>query len=165
MGYFKRKLDRGRAREAVRDLHAHHLADGTWVPWLDERPDPPVESAYLRFAIGERDPYSDRRQGIFHASYHLRQALAEDDAVRAAIDDELAWFGDHLAVPDIDRDGAIFFFKAGATECTRRIWNLAHLLRSQGLTVEMQVVENPGRIVYQDEDQVAAVPWGFQTDL
>jgi hypothetical protein len=36
---------------------------------------------------------------------------------------------------------------------------MIELLRRAGIWVEMQTVAKPGRILYEDEHQVAAVPW------
>jgi hypothetical protein len=59
----------------------------------------------------------------------------------------------------LDDGRAVFLFKSDAIECTRRIWDLVHALRELDVHVEMQVFEKPGRIVYEDALQVAALPW------
>lgn len=33
------------------------------------------------------------------------------------------------------------------------------LLRDEGVIVEMQTIERPGRVVYEDAHQLAVVPW------
>jgi hypothetical protein len=39
------------------------------------------------------------------------------------------------------------------------IWILLHARREADVWVEMQTCVNPGRVVYEDEHQIAAVPW------
>jgi hypothetical protein len=158
MGYFKRKLDRGRARDAIQEMHDAALEEGEWAPWSEEKARQP-KASFLRFAIGETSPISDRRWGLFSAAYILLGRPHLGEAERNAIQGELDWFSENLHAPDVDSDKAIFLFKSDAGECTRRIWHLVALLREAGYAAEMQVVENPGKVVYEDEHQVAVVPW------
>ena len=36
------------------------------------------------------------------------------------------WFNEHLVVPRIDDERAVFLFKSSAKSCMRRIWSLLH---------------------------------------
>lgn len=46
----------------------------------------------------------------------------------------------------------------GATPCISRIWEMIHILTSHDIVVWMMRSEQPGRIAYEDDFQVAAVP-------
>ncbi len=159
MGYFKRKLDRGRCRKIVRDLHDRALDDENWRPWEGEQWAEPSRLWYIRFSVAERHPWSGQRRGVFSAAYRLRRTGDLDAETLEQLNLTLEWFGEHLPAPDFEEDAAVFYFKSDHVECTRRIWDLVWILREHDQHVELQRVANPGRIVHEDEYQVAAVAW------
>lgn len=165
MGYFDRKLDRGRAREQRERLDEAALEEGAWesLP-IETSPQAPAHR-YLRFSIAERHPWSRRREGVFAVTYRLLDEGELDAAIWKELRAELDWFRENLPAPDFDIDAAIFLFRPDAGECTRRIWNVVHLLRECGLPVEMQTISNPGKVIYRDEFQIAVVPWSSSTSL
>lgn len=156
MGYFKRRVDRGRARDLLRALHERGEAERPWEVVPDQ---PPRKPCFLRFASLEIHEGSQRRTGIFWIAYdvlddpHVDPATASD--IRAALD----WFNTNLRVPRLRDERAVCLFKSSAAVCMQRAWDLMHGLRRAGVIVEMQSVVNPGRVVYEDELQVAVVPW------
>ena len=162
MGYFKRKLDRSRSRRLVRTLND---SAGDAQPWQAIPERPPRAVKFVRFSARDLHAESRRRRGIFAAagdvldSPHVRAALAR------RLDAELDWFNEHLRVPDLDERRAIFLFKSSARENMRHIWVLLHTLRDAGVFVEMQTIAKPGRIVYEDEHQVAVIPWADAREL
>ena len=156
MGYFKQPIDRGRMRELVRALHEHSAVLRPWTRIPDR---PPRRSCFLRFTTHDRHPSSLRRSGIFVATHRALESGDIEHALALRLRAHLDWFAANLVSPDIDEDRAIFLFKSDAIECTRRMWDLIHTLRDVGVLVEMQVFEKPGKVVYEDELQVAAIPW------
>jgi hypothetical protein len=166
MGYLKRKLDRARIRNSVREAEA--AADPfSNRAWLAIPQSPPAERRFLRFATKRHHDVSGRREGIFSAAYRLCRegSLAEDEA--ADLHDLLDWFGSNLPTPphDFDDHRAIFLFRSEAGECTQRIWDLVGLLSFHGVRCEMQEFTDPGLIVWDDEYQIAVVPSSRSTDL
>ena len=161
MGYFKRKLDRGRSRELVRRLRL----DASWdpepeTPWESVAVGgPPGQRRFLRFACAEIDCVSGRRTGIFTAVYELLRDAELDAVSRASLRQTLDWFEEHLPAPKhFHDDAAVFLFKSLAGECTSRIWELVRQLAEHGIRCEQQVFSDPGLIVYEDAYQVAVVP-------
>ena len=55
---------------------------------------------------------------------------------------------------------ALCWFKDTAKEHLHRIRALVALLQEHGVAVEVRRLRSPGYIVYEDEHQVAAVPFG-----
>jgi hypothetical protein len=160
VGYFKRKLDRKRSRDLVRQIRR----DVPWDPdaltaWSVVPPKPPPKHSFLRFACAERHPVSGRRTGIFAAAYQLLDGTDLDSISETALRACVSWFEEHLPVPKtVHNEAAVFLFRSHAGQCTRRIWELVRLLCEQGIVCEMQVLRDPGTIVYQDAYQVAVVP-------
>lgn len=158
MGYFRRKPDRARIREFKRDTGA---ADDELTPWIAVNDVGGVaqrETAYLRFSCGDRSVKSQRLIGIFAAAFEPDPDGSQAH-LQLTLQAELTWFDENLRAPDIDEKRAIFWFKSSATECMAHIWSLVWLLRERGMAVFVQRVERPGKVVYEDENQVAAVPW------
>jgi hypothetical protein len=79
----------------------------------------------------------------------------------------LGWFDRQLPIPNrfsrsIRRGSspkAICWFKDGAARYIRRVRELAALLERHGVWIEMLRTQRPGYLVYEDEYQVAAVPF------
>jgi hypothetical protein len=80
----------------------------------------------------------------------------------------LRWFDAHLEKPDRfarsrrpHREAkAICWFKPGAAEHLARIREVQHILDSYGIFVEAITSRRPGYVVYEDEVQIAACPFG-----
>jgi hypothetical protein len=70
----------------------------------------------------------------------------------------LRWFRNNLCKPYLDVPEAISWFKYSAVECRRQVTQLACQLRALGVVVETAETSTPGRIVYEDRLQIAAVP-------
>ncbi len=167
MGYFKRRRDRGRSRALIRRLAHESALDPDSLPTWEVVPSaPPTKRCYLRIACAEIHEYSGRRVGIFAAAAELEENDELDADTRAALDDVLDWFNEHLPVPTgFDVPAAVFLFKSSAGTVMSRIWELVHLLDEHGVPCEMQVFRDPGLIVYQDWSQVAVVPSAGPSDL
>lgn len=116
---------------------------------------------YLRLALDERDGVSQQGGGVFSIAYELLRGgeLAREDSAR--LKELLVWFEKSLPLPDRARLGprAIFWFKAGAGEAARRVWQLAELVGRHGAAVEVHKTKRPGRLVYEDDLQVGAIPF------
>ena len=162
MGYFKRKLDRGRSRRLVRALNDAAVDGKAWQA-IPERP--PRKRGFVRFAARDLHEDSGRRRGIFSAAYRVLRAHEVDAHLAAQLKRELTWFGDNLISPNLDHVHAIFLFKSDARECMKHIWALLHHLREANVWVEMQTFARPGRAVYEDDQQVAVLPWADASAL
>lgn len=126
---------------------------------------------YIRFVVPEPDPRTNRPQGVFTALYRL-----ERDG--RLIEHELEWFhqmedwlNKHLAQPTrlsrsmrhgAARD-AITWMKLSASVHVQKMRELAQLLKYKDVQVVELVTEKPGYVVYEDEHQVAAVPFTKET--
>jgi hypothetical protein len=156
VGYFKRKLDRARARRLGRALNDHAL-DAR--PWETIPARPPKRRGFVRFATHERHPASQRRRGIFDEAYRLLRRDEVDEEIASRLYESLGWFDENLAAPELSDERAVFLFKSDAAECMRQVWTMLHALRDAGIWVEMQTFAKPGKVIYSDEHQVAVIPW------
>lgn len=162
MGYFKRKLDRGRSHRLVRALNDAAVDGKAWQAIPGK---PPRGSTFVRSSARDLHEDSRRRRGIFSAAYRAMHAHELEPRLAGALKAELTWFGEHLTVPDFDEPRAVFLFKSNARECMQRIWKMLHVLREAHVWVEMQTFRKTGRVVYEDRHQVTVIPWADATEL
>jgi hypothetical protein len=123
---------------------------------------------YIRYATDRIDSDSHRTQGIFCAAYRLKRNERAPEPVRAEIARQLEWFHTHLPVPRRwshyslrrkRRRIAICWFKEDASEHLRRIASMAVFLREQCIEIYELKTRHAGYITYEDDYQVAAVPF------
>jgi hypothetical protein len=119
---------------------------------------------YLRIVTTQKDPDSHQNTGVFQRAYDLYDLcesggldLEEVSELKAS----LLWFELNLPTPDRSKlhTRAIFWFKpdAGAVIC--RVWKLAEAVKHQGIAATIIKTSRPGYILYEDDYQVAAIPF------
>lgn len=97
---------------------------------------------------------------MFATAYELLESKSLNEADEKHLRELLNWFSRNLPIPKrFDTDGAIFWFKSDAKDCTRKVWQLALALRHQSFQVEMHRTRRPGYVIYEDEFQVGAIPF------
>ena len=124
---------------------------------------------YLRFVVPEVAEDSNRELGIFHAVGNLRRRgelyaheEEEHDRVRE-------WFNQNLEKPTRftvskppyyrKQSKAICWFKDDAHEHIAQARSLVAILKCHGIQVRTVKTDRPGYVAYEDEFQVAAVPF------
>jgi hypothetical protein len=161
MGYFRRRISRHRCDLQVARALARQ-SDAGLSEW-SAVPDRPRATAlthtYLRFAVGRVHDRTRQTLGFFQAAYQLRDAAGRASDAGRMLQPLFTWFGDNLRGPDV-ASRAIFWFKSDASECVSRDWEMVHILKSHDHMVWMTRTDLPGRVVYEDRYQVAAVPFG-----
>lgn len=126
---------------------------------------------YIRFVVATRDQRSKQQQGVFTALYRL-----ERDGELVAYEKEWfegleSWFNAHLKRPErlawSSRPNAptqaITWLRLSSAEHVRKMRELSSLLQHKGIPVEEIRTDKPGYIVYEDEHQVAAMPFHNET--
>jgi hypothetical protein len=116
---------------------------------------------FVRFTIpyGERTP-TGLATGIFRAAGRLRDADRFNTWQHQLLEEDFDWFNANLPVPtDLRRGRAVCWFKPEARDAISRVWQMADLVESIGIPVRVYLKHRPGTIVYEDDFQVAALPW------
>jgi hypothetical protein len=105
-------------------------------------------------------------RGLFTAMGVLsrKNVLLEHESELYA--EALRWFEKNLPVPKVlsgsnhhNRPGAISWFKDTATEHIYRFRQLAQILEAHEISVIQYTTTRPGTIEYEDEFQIAAIPF------
>lgn len=118
---------------------------------------------YIRFVTDLIDRKSKQKLGVIRAAAYCKSnnQFTEDDNER--LDELFGWFNDFLLVPysfsEQNKSNAISWFKDRSEICIRKVRSICEILEKYGYSVEMLVSNNPGYIVYEDENQVTAIPF------
>ncbi|HJU68997.1 MAG TPA: hypothetical protein VJ650_12235 [Gemmatimonadaceae bacterium] len=126
---------------------------------------------FVRFVVAERHPDSGHERGVFSALYDLEKRAELLPHELTWFHEAEAWLDKHLAPPSrltrSARPGAanvaISWLKVSAVEHLRRMRDLAQLLEHHGVPVSELRTERPGYVVYEDDYQVAAIPFPRET--
>jgi hypothetical protein len=161
MGYFTKKPRRRRWGAEIA-IAERRQASALRAVWSAVPISPPTTSGrrseqFLRFALGAIDPVSNEQVGLFCGSDTFEHPEHLDGEVLVKFREIYGWFNQNLQVPDIDEPRSVFWFRSGSRECITQIWRLVKLFREQGIPVWLMRTRRPGKIVYEDEHQVAAV--------
>lgn len=124
-------------------------------------------ASYVRFQAVDRN-----RHGIRPGVFALVNGLAFDGRLTDVEErfrlDSNAWYTRSYTnpadvVPDIYshqyNPGATSWFKVSAAHLFERVDGYLDLLRAHGVDYEVVYSTQPGRIVYEDADQIVVVPW------
>lgn len=116
---------------------------------------------FVRFETPYYCADSCQPAGLFWAVGDLEDRADLEDWTREWLNDLGGWFGKHLPVPRRDTidQRAIFWFRPQA-RVVREAWGLVAILREEGVPIGLRRTTLPGRIVYRDEFQIAAIPFG-----
>jgi hypothetical protein len=122
---------------------------------------------FIRYVVSSRHEDSHRLMGVFHAAdrAHDQDLFAEDELRH--FEGLRRWFATHLPVPDrFSRSrrphahgNAVCWLKADAAEYADKMRALAAILEGHGFVTQMLRTQRPGYVVYEDDYQVAAVPF------
>jgi hypothetical protein len=126
---------------------------------------------YMRFTITDCDEDSQYAQGIFAAIYQLEENGGLTELEAEWFRQIELWFNRHLRGPTRltrsrkphARNRAICWLKSTAAEHVSRMREAAALLEFKGISVKELRTERPGYVVYEDQYQVAAVPFARET--
>jgi hypothetical protein len=118
---------------------------------------------FIRFVVGGDDEHHRALTGVITEARLLRDRGELSASETARLEESYAWFNENLPVPPFDigrwpRD-VVAWFKDDAGESVRRMWEIVSLLRDHDIPVRLLKSANPGRVVYEDLNQVVVVEW------
>jgi hypothetical protein len=121
---------------------------------------------YVRFSVPVKDKKSGKEMGVFTAGGILHESgnlYKHEIEHRKEI---LNWFAKNLAVPNVQGGGnyhatpnAISWFKSTASIHIAKMREYVEILRAHDIQVDQHQTEKPGKILYEDSYQIAAVPF------
>jgi hypothetical protein len=120
---------------------------------------------YVRYVTNMKDEESKQRLGVFWSARKLEDRIAVEDLDR--VEELFAWFKKYLRIPKRftglkrrqAKKKAICWFKDSSLHCLYRVKLLVAILEKNGITTAKFVTRKPGYVVYEDPQQVAAIPF------
>ena len=109
---------------------------------------------YLRFVV--RLP-SGRFCGLFQAS-DIVETPDLLPSIASALRSQYNWFNRQMRFPRGMQKRAICWFRSDAVAHLEKMREIAEVYRVAGRQVWMHATTVPGKIIYEDEIQIAAVP-------
>ncbi len=122
---------------------------------------------YLRFVSTAIDPDSQCELGLFQASELLADESL-DEIYDDYVDELFEWFRYYLPVPHglyrvrssrSDARTAVCWYKVDAACFLYRMWEMVAIFREYGVPIKLITTDRPGYVTYEDEYQIAAVPY------
>ena len=116
---------------------------------------------YFRFQTSHACPATRWPFGIFHASSYLYEIEEYQDVYADWLEEAFGWFNANLRVPtrsELDHR-ALFCFRPEARECVAAAWSIVAAYRDAGIDVRLRRSDCPGRVIYRDAHQIAAIPY------
>jgi hypothetical protein len=126
-----------------------------------------MRHAYVRFVTSVIDQDSGKRCGVFQAVADLVEANELSEHELDELQSIRTWFNQHLDSPDrFSRSQkrnaaskAISWYKSSANEYISRMHAMCRILNEHGIRTEMITSARPGYVVFEDDRQIAAVPF------
>ena len=116
---------------------------------------------FVRFETPYHCESSRQPLGIFWAAARVEVRSDLHNWTREWLIDRSEWFGAHLPVPRFDDiDGRAIFWFRPQSKIVSEVWHLVAILREEGVPVGLRRTHMPGRIVFSDDFQIAAIPYG-----
>lgn len=125
------------------------------------------KTMYIRFVTNEISKESNQKLGVFHAIRYLRDDGELSDYEFSIASNLMSWFADNLESP-LDwlnkqrlkkSDICISWFKDDAKIWISKTRELASILEAKDILVERLITKVPGKIIYEDDIQIFALPY------
>jgi hypothetical protein len=118
-------------------------------------------ATFVRFETPYHCDSSRQCLGIFWSAAAVEERADLPEWTREWLNNHSDWFGAHLPIPRRDSiDGRAIFWFRPQSKIVREVWHLVAILREEGVPVSLRRTNLPGRIIYDDDVQVAAIPYG-----
>ncbi|HLM02729.1 MAG TPA: hypothetical protein VK400_16875 [Pyrinomonadaceae bacterium] len=124
---------------------------------------------FIRFIVKYFNRQTNREEtGIFRAADYVRDFSQIGAAEKENLQKLIEWFDENLPVPEFYDDPAkrseqqhtYFWFKVSAIGFLEKMNALTKILEENGIRVEkLTAAEIPGKLVFEDECQIAVVPF------
>jgi hypothetical protein len=118
-------------------------------------------AAYVRFETPFRCERHGRPLGLFWAVRWIEMRADVSGWTQELLRESLDWFNQHLPAPrsaEMDHRAIFWFHRQSAA--VREMWQLVSIFREEGIPTVLRRTGIPGRIVYRDDFQIAAIPYG-----
>jgi hypothetical protein len=118
---------------------------------------------FVRFVVGHDHEHHWALTGIVTEARLLRDRGDLDPYQADCLEETYEWLNTNLPCPPFENSGwskaAVAWFKDGAGEPIRKLWEITSLLKEHGIPVRLLRSKNPGKVIYEDPFQVVVEEW------
>ena len=118
---------------------------------------------YLRFVVGHDREHHRSLTGIITEARLLRDRGGLDRYTVERLEEAYGWLNSNLPCPPFSSSGwsreAVTWFKDGAAEPIRKLWEISSMLKEHGVPVRLLRSKNPGKVLYEDPFRVVVEEW------
>ncbi len=126
-----------------------------------------MNETYIRFVIDKKDQDSGRQMGLFMAMRELKDQNELYDYEEELVTELHHWFDLYLEAPPVQASEsryystpmAISWFKSSAVDHISKMREFGQILEAHDVYVTELITQRPGKILYQDKYQIAAIPY------
>lgn len=127
---------------------------------------------YTKFITLFLDDLTDEEKGFLNAARYLNEQGILEEEQKAKLQQNLSWIEAHLKKrPDFQETAEHDFLnvpmswlKETATNHIQKMDEIKEILEENDILVEVLQVETPGKILYEDEYQVVAIPFHIEQE-
>lgn len=128
---------------------------------------------YIRFITEFKNEDAVIKTGVFQALGYLLRTKQTFEYDEILLKEIRAWFNQHLEKPtrfsksrrNNASSVALSWFKSSSTEHIRRMYELKAVLDKYNIVVDVVKRGRPGYIIYEDEFQVATLPYKLDKNV
>ncbi|MEZ5471179.1 MAG: hypothetical protein R3E90_05315 [Marinicella sp.] len=125
------------------------------------------KAVFIRFVVEIRDQESHEYKGLFNAMDELLESNELFDWEDKKQEEIYLWFKKNLKVPHVQssesnyyaKPKAISWFKDSAKQHIEKMRQYAQILQSHEYSVLQLITDRPGKVLYEDDYQIAAIPF------
>ena len=127
---------------------------------------------YTKFITLFLDDLNDEEKGFLNAARYLNEQGILEEETKAKLQQNLSWIEAHLKKRPEFQDSSendflnipMSWLKETASDHIQRMDEIREILEENDILVEVLQVEKPGKILYEDEHQVVAVPFQIEQE-
>lgn len=120
---------------------------------------------FIRFVVGSDDENAAWLTGIITEARILKDAGRLYRHESEWLEETYGWLNENLTCPPFSaklrsgewsREAVCWFHPGARRSVVRRLWDIAAILEEHAVPVRLVKSDKPGKIVYEDSDQVVA---------
>jgi hypothetical protein len=118
---------------------------------------------FIRLVVGHDREHHRSLTGIVTEARLLGDQGGLEQGEADRLEDVYEWLNSNLPLPPFSSSGwsreAVTWFKDSAGEPLRKLWEIASILKANGVPVRLLRSRNPGKVLYEDQFQVVVEEW------
>jgi len=117
---------------------------------------------FRRFVVGHINKQSGVQQGVLGVAYRINREEQLEGDCKVALEHHLEWLMNAFPIPDIfdkpENLTGVCWFKDTAVDIIEHVLAIIPYVEKCGFTVTQLTSMLPGTVIYEDDEQIVAIP-------